>query len=182
MRDSEVTRGRLLVIEYEALKQEQRGRISVRDNLIYATLASMAAVTAAALRSPRASAVLLLLPPVCLALGWTYLVNDQKVSAIGRYMRDQLKPQLQALLQGDEPVFGWEVLHRTDRQRRLRKIMQLVVDLAIFCMSGFTALVVFWCNELLSVPLLVVSVVELLAILGLTAQFFVYSELGRSDG
>lgn len=28
-----------------------------------------------------------MLPPVSVILGWTYLVNDEKISAIGRYVR-----------------------------------------------------------------------------------------------
>jgi hypothetical protein len=56
----------------------------------------MAGVAAATMRanSPHR---LFLLPPACLLLGWTYLVNDQKVSAIVGYLPDRLRPQLETL-------------------------------------------------------------------------------------
>lgn len=84
----------LLVAEYERIKDEQKSRIGFRDNLIYVTLASMAGVIAAALQPRGHSGLLLLLPPASLVLGWTYLVNDEKISAIGRYIRTDLGPRL----------------------------------------------------------------------------------------
>lgn len=96
-RGEDVTVGGLLMAEYEQIKSEQRSRIGFRDNLLYATLASMAAVITAVLRKDGQTELLLLLPPVSVLLGWTYLVNDEKISAIGRYVRDELTPKLAAL-------------------------------------------------------------------------------------
>ena len=73
----------LLILEYQQIKDEQRSRIGFRDNLLYATLASIATVVIAAAQAGRA-ALVLMLPAACLVLGWTYLVNDEKVWAIGR--------------------------------------------------------------------------------------------------
>jgi hypothetical protein len=39
--------------------------------------------------SARDPGYLLLLPPVSLILGWTYLANDEKISTIGRYIRGE---------------------------------------------------------------------------------------------
>ncbi|WP_346777045.1 hypothetical protein [Streptomyces sp. HNM0575] len=90
----DVTVGGLLMLEYERVKGEQQARIGFRDNLLYATLASMAAVVTAVLQRDGQAALLLLLPPVSVLLGWTYLVNDEKISAIGRYVREELSPRL----------------------------------------------------------------------------------------
>jgi hypothetical protein len=77
---SEIER-EIYLAEYKQLKDEQRARIGVRDNLIYATFTALAAVAVFAFGgvSPRYPA-LLLLPPACIVLGWTYLSNDRKVS------------------------------------------------------------------------------------------------------
>jgi hypothetical protein len=173
----EITTGGLLRAEYEQLKQEQRGRIGVRDNLIYATLGSMAAVIAAALQAKGPANLLLLLPPVTIVLGWTYLVNDEKVSAIGRYIRADLAPRLAALTADGAPVFGWESIHRTGPRRTSRKTLQLAVDLGTFCVPALAAIVVFWVNGPLTPAFLSVSIVEAAAVGLLTWQIFVHADL-----
>ncbi|GGQ59671.1 hypothetical protein [Couchioplanes azureus] len=183
MSDSSVTTGKLLLVEYERLKEEQKTRIGFRDNLIYATLASMAGVVAATLAPRGHAGLLLLLPPVCVVLGWTYLVNDEKVSALGRYLRLTLAPRLAALAGATEEeapaVLGWETAHRSDPERRLRKASQLVVDLGTFCLPAVSALVVFWVDGPGRGDLAVVSVLELLVVLGLGVQIVRYADLAR---
>ncbi|MEV6527248.1 hypothetical protein AB0M43_35495 [Longispora sp. NPDC051575] len=118
----------LLVLEYQHLKEEQRMRIGIRDNLIYATLGSIAAVVVVALQSERVS-FLLLVPPVCLILGWTYHVNDDRITAIGNHIEQALVTRFAA---EDSAVFSWERSHRADAGRRRRKIWQLCVDLLTY--------------------------------------------------
>lgn len=86
MAEQDVTVGQLLLAEYQSVKDEQKARIGFRDNLLYVTLGVVAAVVAAAAQAKQTS-MLLALPPVCVVLGWTYLVNDEKISAIGAYVR-----------------------------------------------------------------------------------------------
>ncbi|OJF10049.1 hypothetical protein [Couchioplanes caeruleus] len=180
MSDASVTTGKLLLVEYERLKEEQKTRIGFRDNLIYATLASMAGVVAATLTPRGHSGLLLLLPPVCVVLGWTYLVNDEKVSALGRYLRLTLAPRLAELAGAPgEEVFGWEIAHRSDPERRLRKVSQLVVDLGTFCLPAVSALVVFWVDGPGRGDLTVVSVMELLLVLALGVQIVRYADLAQ---
>ncbi|BBH68343.1 hypothetical protein ACTI_50280 [Actinoplanes sp. OR16] len=173
MAHDDVSTTNLLITEYERLKEEQKTRIGVRDNLIYATLGSMAAVTAATLAS-RSPASLLLLPPVCVVLGWTYLVNDEKVSAIGRYIRDDLGPRLDPT----GKAFGWETAHRSDRRRRSRKLFQLLVDLATFWLPAVVAVILYWSGGALRAPLVAVSVVELVVVTGLAVEVIRYADLG----
>lgn len=179
MAEPEITPATLLLAEYERVKAEQQARIGFRDNLLYATLASMAGVVAAALAGDGGANLLLLLPPVCVILGWTYLVNDEKVSAIGRYVRSALAPEL-SRLSGRGPngvVFGWEAVHRTDDDRMLRKASQLVVDLGTFCVSALAAIAIYWINGPWTPAFLAVSVAELLAVVGLGIQIVRYADL-----
>lgn len=175
----DVSTGRLLILEYERIKDEQRARIGFRDNLLYATLASMAAVIAVAVQA--GVALLLILPPVCLLLGWTYLVNDEKISAVGRYIRAEIAPRLQALTDDQAPVFGWEVAHRSDPRRVSRKYLQLGVDMLTFCGGPVAAVLVFWAAGGVPVLYAVLSGAELLGVAVLGWQIALYADLGRSD-
>ncbi|MEU8080309.1 hypothetical protein AB0B31_33240 [Catellatospora citrea] len=154
----------MLVLEYKQLKQEQLARINTRDNLIYVTLASLAAVAAATLQIDMA-ALLLLLPPACLILGWTYLVNDQKVSAIGLHLRTVVIPRIHELMSPEFALFTWENLHRADRRRLVRKSGQLAIDLTTFCAPAIVAIVIHAVVARPSVPFVAVSVVEVVATL-----------------
>ncbi|MFI2431076.1 hypothetical protein [Streptomyces sp. NPDC018693] len=182
MAERDVTVGQLLLAEYQSIKDEQKSRIGFRDNLLYVTLTVVAAVVAAAAQAKRTE-MLLGLPPVCVVLGWTYLVNDEKISAIGRYVRGELGPRL-AQLAGSADAFGWETFHRTDARRASRKVVQCVVDLLAFCVVPLSALAVYWGGGQVSGGLLTVSVVEAGAVMGLGVFVVRYAlgERGRGDG
>lgn len=165
MAEQDVTIGQLLLTEYQSVKDEQKARIGFRDNLLYVTLAVVAAVIAAAAQAGRTE-MLLALPPVCVVLGWTYLVNDEKISAIGRYVRGELAPRLAALA-GEAETFRWESFHRNDARRFSRKLVQCVVDLLAFCVVPLGGLVVYWGGGQVSAGLLALSVVEAAAVAGL---------------
>jgi hypothetical protein len=173
-----MTSAKLMTLEYERIKEEQKTRIGFRDNLIYATLASMAAVVTATL-SAHDAAFLLLLPPVSVVLGWTYLVNDEKISSIGRYVRMELAPRLMEATGEPTPVFGWESAHRGDRYRISRKYSQLVVDLVTFCVPPVVVLAVFWTSSSVTAVLMVASIAELLFVGGLLVQIVLYADLKR---
>ncbi|WP_432158719.1 hypothetical protein [Streptomyces sp. bgisy153] len=173
MAEQDVTAGQLLLAEYQSVKDEQKARIGFRDNLLYVTLAVVAAVIAAAVQAKRTE-MLLALPPVCVVLGWTYLVNDEKISAIGRYVRETLGPRL-AELAGYADAFGWESFHRADTRRKLRKVVQWVVDLLAFCVVPLSGLGVYWGGGQVSGGLLVVSVAEAAAVLGLGVFVTLYA-------
>jgi hypothetical protein len=179
MADPEVTAGKLLLVEYERLKDEQKTRIGFRDNLVYATLASMAGVIAASLSLKGHANILLLLPPVSTALGWTYLVNDEKISAISRYIRDGLGPRIARIARADtDAVFEWELVHRSDRRRRSRKILQLAADLGTFSVPALGALIVYWVNGPWRWPFVVVSLLELAIAIVLAIEVIRYAEIG----
>ncbi|WP_043268076.1 hypothetical protein [Streptomyces sp. CT34] len=171
--------GQLLLAEYEQIKQEQRARIGFRDNLIYATLGVMAAVVGSTLARGGHLELLLMLPPLSVMLGWTYLVNDEKISAVGRYIRDELAPRLKELTPERTKVFGWESAHRRDTHRHSRKRIQLVVDLLTFCVAPLAALTVYWLLGPMQWWLILVSVAEAAMVIGLAIQVVRYADLGR---
>ncbi|MFF4753539.1 hypothetical protein ACWD5R_10065 [Streptomyces sp. NPDC002514] len=173
MPERDVTVGQLLLTEYQTVKDEQKTRIGFRDNLLYVTLTVVAAVVAAAAQAGQ-PAMLLALPPVCVVLGWTYLVNDQKISAIGAYVREDLGPRLARLADTDE-AFAWESAHRTDARRRTRKALQCVIDLLAFCLVPLAGLTVYWAAGATGGGLLAMSVVEAMAVLGLGVQVLSYA-------
>ncbi|QTE00975.1 hypothetical protein [Streptomyces cyanogenus] len=182
MPERDVTVGQLLLAEYQTVKDEQKTRIGFRDNLLYVTLTVVAAVIAAAAQA-RQPAMLLALPPVCVVLGWTYLVNDQKISAIGAYVRGELGPRLAALARAEgAEVFRWEAAHRGDARRFSRKVVQCVVDLLAFCVVPLSALVVYWAGGEVSAGLVVVSVLEAVAVVGLGVCVVQYAVPFRAGG
>ncbi|WP_431914905.1 hypothetical protein [Nonomuraea jabiensis] len=135
-----------LLSEYEALKAEERQRIGVRGQLLYAVLTAVAGISTATTTVGRLE-LLLLLPLATTVLGWAYVANDHKITVIARYVRGQLGPRLVGLVDdgsGDIDVFKWESYHREDPHRPSRKRLQLAVDLVAFCAPSLTALALLW--------------------------------------
>jgi hypothetical protein len=133
----------VLLQEYGALKSEQAQRIGFRDNLLYVNIGAVGGVVSVALGLGGAGALpeaFFLVPWVTAILGWTYLVNDQKITAIRQYVEGDLEPRLRALIAANEVLFRWESHHRKDARRRQRKWIQLLIDLSTFVFSGVAAL------------------------------------------
>lgn len=149
--------------EYSALKEEQKSRIGFRDNLLYVNLAAVGAIFSFALNKPDNKYALLVLPLVSVILGWTYLVNDQKISSIGQYVKEKLLKKVRNEIKQANSTdvndnseeldfFGWEEYHKTHDlfTRRLRKIQQWIIDEFTFVGSGILSLIAFleyWSKE-----------------------------------
>jgi len=179
----------LYLQEYRKLKEEQGQRIGFRDNLLYVTLALFGTVLAFALEDKANPYALLVLPWVSLVLGWTYLVNDQKISAIGQYIRDTLVEKVSNLacragadISEIESIFGWEIVHRSDKHRKRRKIEQLIVDEITFVLSGIVALVAFW-NLPSDIHWLtqMLGWIELVLLVILGVEIFIYADLAEGQ-
>ncbi|MBD0264886.1 MAG: hypothetical protein ICV78_19815, partial [Tolypothrix sp. Co-bin9] len=115
-------------------------------------------------------------------LGWTYLVNDEKITAIGRYIRLMLVEKIkdQTAHNEIESIFGWEIAHRSDLRRRRRKIEQLIVDQITFVFSGVTGLVAFW--FLVPRPhwaIQAVCCIELGLLIVLGVEIVIYADLAK---
>lgn len=170
------------LLEYDKLKVEQTQRIGFRDNLLYVTLGVFGAVVSFAVSNASNHYALLVIPWVCLILGWTYLVNDEKISSIGRYIRLTLVEKVKEKTGHEdvESLFGWEISHRSDRYRKRRKIEQLIVDEITFVILGIVAIAAFWVlvpNAALAIRVL--CIVELLLLLVLAWETVVYADLAQ---
>jgi len=172
----------LLALEYDRLKEEQVRRIGFRDNLIYVTITAMAAIFGFAIQDLDRVQLLLAVCPAALVLGWTYLANDLKISAIGAYIRDHLGPQISSAAGlADGQALQWEVSHYGDTDRNRRKIIQLGIDLLTFCVPSFAALVIYgviadvtgWSNS--------AGAVEALLTAALAAEMARSAELGSGS-
>lgn len=163
--------------EYNALKAEQNSRIALRDRLMYAALAALAATLALVVQPAGRPHLLLLLPLVCVVLGWTYLANDQKISAIGRYLRRHLAPALVASGARAGGVLAWESVHRCDPLRRLDKYTQLAVDLLMFVVPSLLSTALYWAAEDVRAGLLAVSIIEALVTLGFATRVVAAADL-----
>ncbi|MGM3305140.1 hypothetical protein ACSQ6I_03995 [Anabaena sp. WFMT] len=168
--------------EYEKLKTEQTQRIGFRDNLLYVTLGVFGAVISFAVSNKSNYYALLVIPWVCLILGWSYLVNDEKISAIGRYIRLTLSEKIKEHTGSKdiESIFGWEIAHRSDNRRKRRKIEQLIIDQITFVVSGIVALSAFWFlipNSPLAVKIL--CLIEFVLLIILSVEIVIYADLAK---
>jgi hypothetical protein len=184
-----------LFTEYERLKQEQAQRIGFRDNLLYVTLGLFGVLVSAAAAKDSNYYTLLVIPWVSLILGWTYLVNDQKISAIGQYVRQELEKKIQqnvlplnteldsgATASEKVMFFGWESIHRQDQHRTRRKLQQLIIDELTFPLSGIGAVIAF----LILVPtrscgIVVFCIVEVLLLTILSIEIIIYSNFDSNE-
>lgn len=166
----DVTESKVLLAEYDRLKEEQKTRIGFRDNLLYFTIAAVTVVVALTVQSGQ-SPLLLSAPAICLILGWTYLVNDEKISTIGCYVRDRLGPRLGELASAHGTVFGWEVYHRDVAGRTMRKRLQTAVDMFTYLILPMVCTTAFWCSTAVQPLLLLASLVQTLALAMLGWQF-----------
>ena len=169
--------------EYKALKAEQGRRIGFRDNLLYVTLGLFGAIASVALGNPPNPSALLVIPLVCLTLGWMYLVNDEKISAIGQYIRLGLDDRIQGLMGGsadERSLFGWETAHRDDKRRKRRKLEQLFIDEVTFVVSGLLAIAIFCVMaKPVTIALGILCAIEGLLLIALGIEIVIYADLGK---
>ena len=167
----------LSILEYEKLKDEQIQRIGFRDNILYVTLVAVGGVISFALGSVKTHSAMLLVPWICIILGWTYIVNDEKISSIGKYIRQKLEKRIQREANLSETVlFGWEMEHRTDKKRFQRKILQCMIDEIAFCLSGIFSVIAYIALDVPSSYMIIVGLVEIFLLLGLGIQLVLYAD------
>jgi hypothetical protein len=169
------------MLEYAKLKEEQLKRIEFRDRMVEINLAAIGVIGSWALTHDSPPHSLLLIPWVCIVLGWAYLFNDDKVSALGKYFRREMADRIgQNLGVPPEQVFQWEVSHRLDSDRSLRKILQFLVDQTTFILSGFGAIFAFvYLAPAQSTPVCIAIWLEGV-LLGMLSFFFWYfSDFGK---
>jgi uncharacterized membrane protein len=171
---------KIWLLEYDKLKAEQTQRIGFRDNLLYVTLGLLGVIIPTALTTPNNNPALLTIPWFTLILGWTYLINDQKITAIGHYIRHTLTDKIKTKNPDLDSLFGWEINHRSDPRRSRRKIEQLIIDQITFILSGITALITFFLLTPKPAPgHYILGTIELILLLILATEITLYADLKK---
>lgn len=153
-------------------------RIGFRDNLIYVAITAAAAIIGFSIESPDRVQLLLAVCPASVVLGWTYMVNDQKISAIGDHIRFVLRPRIaRAAGAAENDVLLWEVSRYDDTSRNRRKALQLVANLLTFCLPSVAALIGYVLLTDITIWAGVVVAGESILVLGLTRELALTAEL-----
>ena len=171
----------IYIHEYDKIKTEQTRRIGFRDNLLYVTLSLYSGIFSYAISDSSHYYAFLVLPWLCFVLGWTYLVNDEKISAIGHYTRSVLSKKISKLTgTSSEELFGWEISHRSDKFRISRKYFQLLVDEVTFSVSALFAIFTFWWVSVSQDTLILVFMfVDILFTIVLAIWIWIYADLAK---
>ena len=133
----------ILLLEYEKLKDEQRTRITIRENLFYTALIVVGAVSSALLTMSDINIVYLALTPVLFIISNAYYSNDEIISRINLYIRESSAKRIAAStgLKADE-LFQWETFTRRTRRVR-RRVYQFVANLALYPGASAASLTFF---------------------------------------
>jgi hypothetical protein len=173
-----------LVKEFEKLKDEQNKRIEFRDHMIYITLGVIGTVFSFILEKPEFNTALLVLPFICIILGWTYLMNDEKVTEIGVYIKNILIPIIEKSKSDPELSLhnNWEVYHKKAHNRASKKVIQLILDIMLFCFSAlFSIISFFYFNNSVKCYHVIIALIESVLILYLASHFIISLRLGKHD-
>ncbi|WP_341718025.1 hypothetical protein QQG74_30245 [Micromonospora sp. FIMYZ51] len=152
--------------EYGALKAEQLERIKQRDSFLNLNIIAIGIISTLAVQVQGPGQRWLLLPWVTFILGWAYLINDDKVSAIGAHLRS-------AMNRG-EAQLEWEESEKGFLSAARRQVGEVAVFLTSFVFPAVPALGLFLADipqGSLGALLLLVAAAELILMLWLTATF-----------
>jgi hypothetical protein len=162
------------LLEYEKLKDEQGRRIHFRDNMRYVTIAAIGVVAAQAGKS--SPELWLVIPWICVILGWNYVANVHSVRAIGDYIKSALSEAVTTSA-GQEGIFGWETARSEGDGRFVsRRVRQLLVDEITFFAPGVIALTIFGLKESGSVLRWLLAGVELLVCCWIAGQIYMCAD------
>jgi hypothetical protein len=113
--------------EYQELKEEQRVRIAARDSLLNYHVVAVGALCALGSSSKSIAAVALAVPWVAIIFGWTYMSHEEKITAIGEYIRSR----------APKNAFLWEAAPKLSvLSKRLGRGVNLVVLLMAFTLPS----------------------------------------------
>lgn len=174
MTDEDKLKIETIKLEYASLKAEQLKRIEHRDHIVYLQLV-VVGLLLGLIAEVGLDIVVYAIPFSCIALGWLYLVNDQKVSAIGKYIRHDLSNAIERYLEKGSNVFGWEVGHRSDERRFQRKLLQFFIDIFVFIAPGVVAILLAYLNHDTKLEKIVLSI-EFAFLLILFFQILAYAD------
>ena len=137
--------------EHRALRKEITSQQETMRNFTIVYVTALASIASVALSISDKSEILLVIPFLSLLMGLVVFFHSRRVSQIGVYMRDELRPRLVAIT-ADQSVMGWEKFVRDEEERRgrIRKWFSITgLHLVTFFLPSLLALI-FSSPEVLS--------------------------------
>lgn len=131
------------ISEFEKLKDEQIELLGQRDRLRQQTMLILGGGFALMVQYPNTGRLLMfILPVVSYITGMSRVSCDRRIETIGSYIHHVLTPKLQQSENKDGPadVFEWENYIRQDRNRNVRKALDLITNLILYVGSGVLAI------------------------------------------
>lgn len=139
--------------EFAALREELLAMIKWRDQLVFISLTIAGALFTFAFSSnssPPANApvsrqlALYLIAPLSSAIGGIYLVNTLRIRRIGSYIRNVIRPRVNALLASTSAVdmapqyevLSWEVSSDRITAKWSRRILEWIILVTSFVFTG----------------------------------------------
>jgi hypothetical protein len=160
--------------EYGALKAEQIERIKQRDTFLNLNIIAVGLIGTLAAQARGLGQIWLLIPWVTFILGWAYLINDDKVSAIGAHIRRAMGR--------DEASLEWESSEKGFLSAAKRQVGEIAVFLTSFVLPTAPALGLFLADiprGTLGALLLLAAAGELILTVWLAATFLASVVLRR---
>lgn len=141
------------LLEYDKLKEEQVARITARDNLLNYNLVALGAVATVASSLETAELGFLTAPWISAIFGWSYLQHDEKITAIGRYLKRQYGQ-----------TFPWESSTKQVSLRKgVHKAFSLLILLTAFAMPCIGGPLAWYLSSTSHEPaFMVIAVIECL--------------------
>jgi hypothetical protein len=137
--------------ERAMLKTEQLERIKQRDTFLNLNIVALGVVTAIAVQGQKQAAAWLVVPWLTAIMGWAYLSNDDKVTAIARHLKATRDTQAAAL--------SWEAGQKGLLPSWVRRLAEVVVFLLSFVLPTPVAITLYATTSLATWPVVVLIVV-----------------------
>jgi len=132
--------------EYSALRDEILTLIKWGKNLIIASLSISGAIFSFALNNQTYWSALYLVVPLSTLTGWLWIGNHWKVNTIGNYLKENISPKINHLLNSQldvhNNVLEWEEnSSKKIKSNRRERITEWLAYLLIFVGSGILSLI-----------------------------------------
>lgn len=121
--------------EHMTLKTEQLERIKQRDTFLNLNIVALGVFAAIAVQNQKQAAAWLVVPWLTAIIGWAYLSNDDKVTAIARHLTATVDTRTAAL--------SWEAGQKGLLPLWVRRLAEVVVFLLSFVLPTPVAIALY---------------------------------------
>ena len=124
--------------DFSELKAEQIERIKQRDSFVNLSIVSTGIMISAAFAGDVVrSQIMLALPWVSMAFGWSFVLNDVKISRFSNFFKTSSS--------SEGPQDGWEIWRRNRKRTWLENpLTGAMVQFLIFICPGLVSLLVYF--------------------------------------